>query len=124
MDLLANEGYRIVYVPHHIIEDYNATYNVDCQGKHIITNAARKLEIPLGEIWISELWKLYSKFILFHELREILHRACGIDRDEAHEQAIRDSVTLWKDDSLWQKMVMEIGNKDSETAKRRRRSSL
>jgi hypothetical protein len=33
MELLARNGYRVVYVPHSVIEDYNATYNMMCEGK-------------------------------------------------------------------------------------------
>lgn len=55
MELLTKYAYRICYVPHEVIEDYNATYNVICKNKHITTNAAKKLGIPLNEIWISKL---------------------------------------------------------------------
>lgn len=66
MRLLVKHDYKIRYVPHEVIEDYNATYNVTLKDKHITTNAAKKLGIPLNEIWISELWKPYEKYILFH----------------------------------------------------------
>jgi competence protein ComEA len=122
MDMLANEGYKVVHVPHHTIEDYNATYNVTCQGKHIITNAAKKLRIPMGEIWISELWRPYEKFILFHELREIHYRTCGLGRDEAHECAVRDGESLWRNEPLWHKMVHDIVEMDRRTAEKKERS--
>jgi competence protein ComEA len=81
--LLVKHGYRVRYVPHEVIEDYNATYNVTFEDKHIVTNAARELNIPLNEIWISEMWRSYEKYILFHELREIYHRANGMSANEA-----------------------------------------
>lgn len=65
MDMLAKEGYRVVYVPHAIIENYNATYNVTYQGKRIATNASEELGVPLGEIWISELWSLMRSSFFF-----------------------------------------------------------
>jgi competence protein ComEA len=107
-------------LPHSVIEDYNATYNVTCRGKHMTNNAAEALKIPLGEIWISELWRPYEKFILFHELREISCRADGLGRDEAHEQAVKDGLPLWQDNSLWQRMVREIAKRDRETVERER----
>ncbi len=94
--LLSNYAYKIVYVPHEVIEDYNAAYNVMCEDKLITTNAAKELDIPLNEIWISEKWKPYAKYIIFHELREIYYRATGIERDDAHEKAIEDAFTLEK----------------------------
>lgn len=122
MDVLVQEGYRVVYVPHNIIEDYNATYNVVYQGKQIVTNAAKELGIPIGEIWVSELWGSYEKFILFHELREIGYRAEGLSRDEAHEKTRQDEAILWTDDSFWRKMNRDIAEKDRETAERKRRT--
>ncbi|MFQ5871927.1 MAG: hypothetical protein ACE5IB_07200 [Candidatus Geothermarchaeales archaeon] len=59
-------GWRVKYVPHDIIEDYNATYNVEYEGQHIVTGAAKELGIPLNEIWISERWKPYKKYLLYH----------------------------------------------------------
>ena len=70
-------GYRVVYVPHEIIKDYNACYRVEYDGKIIYPPAADKLGIPLNEIWISEIWRPYEKYVLFHELQEIKHRAEG-----------------------------------------------
>jgi competence protein ComEA len=94
MELLNRGGFRVVFVPHRIIEDYNATYNVMLDEKHIVTGAAKELKIPLNEIWISKRWKKYEKFIVFHELREILYRSEGFCRDEAHEKARTDESAL------------------------------
>jgi competence protein ComEA len=119
MDMLGKNGYKIVYVPHTIIEDYNATYNVVCEDKLISTGSAKTPRVPLGEIWISELWKPYEKFIVFHELREIYYRAKGLGRDEAHEKTGQDGVSLWEDDSLFQKMLKDIEDMDRKTARGR-----
>jgi competence protein ComEA len=121
MKLLKENAYKVRHVPHETIEDYNATYNVICENKHIITGAAKELGIPLNEIWISEMWKPYEKYILFHELREIYYRAKGISRDEAHEKAIQDKPVLWENDSLLQKLVKEIKEMDRKTAEKKKK---
>jgi len=118
---LSDYAYKIVYVPHEVIEDYNATYNVMCEDELITTNAAKELDIPHNEIWISEKWKPYAKYIIFHELREIYYRAKGIERDDAHEKAIEDQLTLWKDDQLFLKMVRDMQEMDRKTAEKKRR---
>jgi competence protein ComEA len=122
MKLLTKHAYKISYVPHEIIEDYNATYNVVCENKHVTTKAAKELDIPLNEIWISEMWKPYEKYILFHELREIYCRAKGISRDEAHEKAIRDGSALWGNDPLLSKLIKGIEEMDRNTAKKKEKS--
>ncbi|MEM2202643.1 MAG: hypothetical protein QW595_03310 [Candidatus Bathyarchaeia archaeon] len=101
-------------------EDYNAAYNVSFRNKHVTTNAAKKLNIPLNEIWISEMWRPYEKYIVFHELREIYYRANGFSRDEAHEKAIQDSFSLWKKDTLFHKMIKEIEEMDQKTAEKKK----
>ena len=118
--LLAKCSYKIVYVPHEAIEDYNATYNVSCENKLITTNAAKQLGIPLNEIWVSEVWKPYEKYILFHELREIYYRAQGLSRDEAHETAICDAHSLWENEPQFHKMIKNIKEMDLKTAQRKR----
>ena len=102
---LSDYAYKIVYVPHEVIEDCNATYSVMCEDKLIRTNATKELDIPLNEIWISEKWKPYAKYIIFHELREIYYRAKGFERDNAHEKAIEDQLILWKNDRPFLKMI-------------------
>jgi competence protein ComEA len=115
-------GYIVRYVPHKVIADYNATYNVECNGKHIITGASKRLGIPLNEIWISDLWKPYEEFILFHELREIYHRKNGLTPRKAHQKAIEDTPEHWKQNPEFQRMVTEIEKMDAKTAKRRQRA--
>ena len=120
MALVEQHGYKIRYVPHEIIEDYNATYNVIFENKHI-TGAARKLGIPLNEVWISEMWKPYEKYIVFHELREIWHRAKGLSRDEAHKKALQDGLSLWSNDPLLLKLIEEVKEMDKKTAMKKRK---
>jgi competence protein ComEA len=118
---LSNYAYKIVYVPHEVIEDYNATYNVMCEDELITTNAAKELDIPLNEIWISEKWKPYAKYIIFHELREIFYRAKGFERDDTHEKAIENQLTLWRDDRLFLEMIREMEEMDRKTAEKKRK---
>jgi len=64
MKLLAEQAYTVRYVPHKVIEGYNAAYNVLFNGKRVTTNAAKGLGIPLNEIWIAEMRQPYEKYIL------------------------------------------------------------
>lgn len=123
MRLLTKHSYKVCYVPHEVIEDYNATYNILFENKHITTNAAKKLNIPINEIWISGMWKPYEMYILFHELREIYYRADGISRNDAHETAVEDVLSLWDNDSLFHKMIKEIQAMDRKTAERKKKRS-
>jgi competence protein ComEA len=106
---IKNLGYKVVYVPHEAIKDYNACYNVEYKGKAIRPPAGEKLRIPLNEIWISEKFREYEEYILYHELREIEYRAVGYDGKTAHTMAEEDEVLLWKNDQKWKKMNAEMG---------------
>ncbi len=119
--LFAEHVYKIRYVPHELLEDYNATYNVIFENKHVATNAAKELNIPLNEIWISEMWRPYEKYIVFHELREIYYRANGFSNDEAHKKALQDGFSLWSGDSLFHKMIKDMKEMDRKTAEKKRR---
>ncbi len=101
-------GYRVKYIPHERIKDYIACYRVIYEGKEIYPPAALRLGIPLNEIWISNAFKKYEKYILFHEIREIVHRAEGYDVDEAHLLALKDEKMEFGNDDEWKKMKMEI----------------
>lgn len=94
-------GWRIRYVPHEVIEDYNACYRVEYKGKVISPPAADKLGIPLNTIWLSELLKEYEEYVLFHELREILYRYQGYNVEEAHIRARIDEALRFCNDQKW-----------------------
>ena len=111
-------GYRIVYVPHHVIKDYNACYRVIYQGKLISPPAAEKLGIPTNEIWLSEWFKNYEKYILFHELREIKHRAKGLNGEEAHKKALEDEKIVFEGDPEWELLRKEINLVSEENLRR------
>jgi competence protein ComEA len=112
-------GYRVVYVPHEIIEDYNATYNVIFDGKVVTTEASKAIGVPLNEIWISEMWRSYERFILFHELKEIEHKARGSNPKQAHHKAMQDALHIWKNDPSFEKMVRDIKEMDRRTREKR-----
>jgi competence protein ComEA len=108
-------GYKVVYVPHEVIEDYNACYRVRYKGKLIFPSAADKLGIPLNEIWISEKWKKFKNYILYHELQEIKHRAEGHSGEQAHTMAIRDSERKFRGKPKHERLRREINIASKET---------
>jgi len=111
---VANLGYRVRYVPHEIIKEHNACYNVIYNGKHIKPPAADKLGIPLNEIWISEKWRKYEKYILYHELAEIKFRAQGYNVEEAHILAEMSCIRLWRNNPHWREFIVELHISDIE----------
>ena len=121
MKSLREYTYKVRYVPHETIEDYNATYNVICGNKHVTIGAAKELGIPLSEIWISEMWRPYEKYMLFHELREIYYRAKG----SAETKLMR---RLYKMDLSYGKMTLccrnSLKNLNTWIGKPRRRKEV
>ena len=93
--------WRIRYVSHEVIEDYNACYRVVYCGKVIYPPAVDKLGIPLNEIWLSEKLKEYERYVLFHELREIHYRYHGYSVREAHLKARVDEALEFCNDPKW-----------------------
>jgi len=108
-------GYKIVYVPHEVIENYNACYRVRYRGRTIFPPAADKLGIPLNEIWISNKWKEFDEHILYHELREIEHRAEGHSVKEAHGLASKDVKEKFRGDPKHERLLREINIASKET---------
>lgn len=104
---MARRGWTVEYVPHEDIVMYNACYRVEYGGEVIHPPAADDLGIPLNEVWISETWRKYERFLLFHELREIEYRAAGHGVAGAHERAERDELALWRDNPRWRVMNAE-----------------
>ena len=104
---IRERGWLIEYVPHDVIADYNACYRVEYDGELIYPPAADTLEIPTNEIWLSDRWWKYERFILYHELREIENRAAGYGVTEAHERAERDERSHWQDNPRWRVMNLE-----------------
>ena len=80
-------GYKIKFVPHRVIKDRIACYNVRYKSKIIRPKIAKKLNIPLNEIWISQKWRGKKEIMLFHELQEIKYRSMGYTEKEAHKKA-------------------------------------
>ncbi|MFB6191961.1 MAG: hypothetical protein ABEI11_01425 [Haloarculaceae archaeon] len=104
---MRERGWTVVYVPHEEIAKYNACYRVEYEGQVIHPPAADDLGIPLDEVWVSERWREYERFVLYHELREIKHRAAGCGVTEAHARAERDELARWRDDPEWRRMNAE-----------------
>jgi competence protein ComEA len=117
-------GWTVRYVPHEVIADYNATYNVESEGRRVVTDAAKRLGIPRDEIWISERWRPYEEFILFHEFQEIRYRAEGLSPEEAHDRATEDTSAKWGGDERYRRMVEEMAEADVETAVSKARQAL
>lgn len=112
---IRKSGYKIVYAPDEVIEDYNACYRVKYGGKVIFPPAADKLGIPLNEIWIARKWKEYEDYILYHELMEIKHRADGLSVKEAHELASKDMHKRFRGDPKHERLRREINVASKET---------
>ena len=100
--------YTIKFVSHKKIKEHIACYRINCEGKEIYPPAALKLGIPTGEIWISDAFKEFAEYILYHELREIEYRAKGYEGDKAHELALRDEEIKFKGDEKWERFKREI----------------
>jgi len=99
--LLRSFGWRVKYVPHKIIKEYNACYRVVYHGKVISPPAAEKLGIPLNEICLSERLRGFEEYVLFHELREIEYRYQGYSVKDAHFLARIDEALRFCSDQKW-----------------------
>lgn len=100
-------GYDVVYKPHSEMAKYNAFYRVEYDGEEIAPPAARRMGVPLNEVWLTEYLRPYEKYILYHELNEIKYRAAGYGVDEAHERAV-EADRVWEGDSKWEELQHEI----------------
>lgn len=100
-------GYDIVYKPHKEVVDHMAFYKVEYNGEVIAPPIVENYDISLNEIWLSENFKPYEKYILYHELQEIKYRAKGYGVKEAHLKAEKDE-RIWKGDPKWEELRREI----------------
>jgi competence protein ComEA len=103
-DRIEAHGWDVVYVPHEDIWRYNACYRIELDGEVIFPPAADDLGIPLNEVWLSERWREYERYLLFHELREIQYRAAGLGKTEAHARAEQDELDRFGDEAAWREM--------------------
>ena len=101
-------GYRVRLIPHERIKEYIACYRVMYRGKEIYPGAALRLGIPLNEIWVSDAFRDFLDYILFHELREIEHRYEGYSQDDAHLMALKDEENKFRGDEKWFRLKSEI----------------
>ena len=101
-------GYRVCLIPHERIKEYIACYRVMYKGKEIYPGAALRLGIPLNEIWVSDAFRDFLDYMLFHELREIQHRYEGYSQDRAHLMALKDEENEFNVDERWLRLKSEI----------------
>lgn len=104
---MENLGYDIVYKPHSVMAKYNAFYRVEYDGTVIAPPAARRMDVPLNEVWLTEYLRPYETYILYHELNEIKYRARGYGVEKAHELAVEADKT-WEGDPKWDELQREI----------------
>ena len=78
-----------------LVQDHIACYYVEYEGKRIRPLAAKRLHMPLNEIWISETFREREERILFHELQEIKYRRKGYSGKKAHQKARKDEEMLF-----------------------------
>lgn len=100
-------GYDVVYKPHETMAAYNAFYHVEYEGEVVAPPAARRLDVPLNEVWLTEFLRPYERYVLHHELNEIKHRAAGCSVEEAHERAVQDD-RVWEGDPKFEELQREI----------------
>lgn len=107
-ELVRRLGWRVRFVPHEVIEEYNACYRVAYRGVIIAPPAADRLGIPLNEIWLSERLRGYEDYVLFHEVREIMYRYQGYSGEEAHLCARVDEAIEFCGDPRWHRYFEEF----------------
>jgi competence protein ComEA len=100
-------GYDVVYKPHEVMAKYNAFYNVEYDDQRIAPPAARRMGVPLNEVWLTEFLAPYERYVLHHELNEIRYRAAGYDVETAHERALEDD-RVFEGDPKWDELWNEI----------------
>ena len=104
---LKSLNYTLAYKPHRQIAKHMAFYNVQYNDQKIKCPISDHYGVPLNEIWLTEKFKPYEKYILYHELNEIKYRAEGLEPWEAHQKAL-EKDKIWKDEEEWQHLQKEI----------------
>jgi len=98
---LAQHGVEVRLVPHEIISDHLACYNIALWGVRIRPRAARRLGIPSGQVWMSEALRPWRHFVLFHEVAEVIFRARGFHGLAGHQLAEEEELLRWHSDLSW-----------------------
>lgn len=101
---IRNLGYKVVFVPHSVVTDHIAVYNVIYKGRRFRApnrdqqrRRGERLEVPLGQIWISKKYRKAADRILFHELNELKYQRKGYGIKKAHEMAKGDDKNFTKE---------------------------
>ena len=98
---LAQHGMKVRVIPHELISDHLACYNVALWGVRLRPRAAEKLGIPNGQVWISEALRPWERFVLFHEVAEMVFRARGFHGLAGHQLAEEEELLRWHSDPAW-----------------------
>jgi competence protein ComEA len=77
---------------------------VELDDEVIFPPAADDLSIPLNDVWLSERWREYERYLLFHEFREIQYRAAGLGKTEAYARAEQDELDRFGGEAAWREM--------------------
>jgi len=101
---LAEHGIEVRLVPHELISDHLACYNIALWGLRIRPGAARRLGIPDGQVWMSEALRPWRHFVLFHEVAEVVFRARGFHGLAGHQLAEEEELLRWHSDPSWLEM--------------------
>ncbi len=64
---------------------------------------------------ISEKYKEFEEYILYHELKEIKYRAKGLSVEQAHKLATKDTEEKYRGDPKFEKLSREINIATKET---------
>lgn len=80
---------------------------MEYDGEEIAPPAARRLGVPLNEIWLTEFLRPYEQYILYHELNETKYRPAGYGVEDAHERAV-EADKAHAGDPKWEKLQREI----------------
>jgi hypothetical protein len=54
---------------------YNAFYHVEFYGAILAPRAAWQMDRPSNEVWLTEYFRPYEEYTLYHELNELECRA-------------------------------------------------
>lgn len=104
---LESLGYTIVYKPHEKVARHMAFYRVEYQGKEIKCPVADVYGVPLNQIWLTEKFKPFERYVLYHEFNEIKYLAEGLEPWEAHLIALEDDK-VWEGEEKWREFRKEI----------------
>ena len=84
-----------------------AFYRVEYEGKEVKCPVADVYGVPLNQIWLTEKFKPFEKYVLHHEFNEIKYMAEGVELWVAHLKALEDDK-VWENEERWREFRREI----------------